>query len=91
MPNPLALLPNAVSQPRVQIIAGKVSPNMPAPATFNDPLYVVRPNWRPDYYWAVADWPACHGNTLPAQGTDCLLALDEQGGLWVLHWKGTHS
>jgi hypothetical protein len=87
----LNLVPNAVGQSRPQLVSGQVSDAQPAPASFSDPLYVVIPQWRPDYYWIVNDWPADHGATLPTGGEACLLAYDDQRVLWVVRWKGTYS
>lgn len=91
MPNPLVLLQGAVAQTPPQVLFGKVSPNRSAPASFSDPLEVVIPQWRPDYYWTITNWPACHGNTLPSQGADCVLVMDDQRNLWCLFWTGAHS
>jgi hypothetical protein len=89
MPNPLAFLPNAVSQPQQKIIWGQVSTNQPAPTSFSQPLYVTRPAWNPDYNWTITDWPACHGSTLPAQGAECMLIIDTANNLRCVWWDGT--
>lgn len=86
MPNPFVLLPNAVSQQQPQIIYAQVSTAQPAPASFTDPLYVIRPAWNPTYYWSITDWPACHGSTLPAQGAACVLVQDTTGALRCVWW-----
>ena len=89
MPNPLALIQGALGQPSPTIIWGVVSSSQPAPTSFSQPLYVVRPAWNPDYNWTVVDWPACHGNALPTQGAECLLLIDTANNLRCVWWDGT--
>lgn len=91
MPNPLALIPNAASQAQQQLIWGQVSTSQPAPASFTSPLYVTRPRWSTDYYWALTNWPACHGATLPAAGAECLLTIDTAGNLRCVWWDGRYA
>jgi hypothetical protein len=91
MPNILALVPNAVGQPRATRIYGQVSTHKPAPSNFSDPVYVVIPQWHDTYFYQFNDWPADHGNTLPAQGADCLIEIDDQRNMWLVRWKGAHS
>ena len=88
MPNPLAILPNAVSQSQPQVIYGEVSSVLPAPSSFGAPLYVTRPGWDAGagFFWTFTDWPACHGSTLPAQGAACVLVVDTSGALRCVWW-----
>ncbi len=93
MPNPLAILPNAVSQSQPQVIYGEVSSVLPAPSSFGAPLYVTRPGWDAGagFFWTFTDWPACHGSTLPAQGAACVLVVDTSGALRCVWWDGVYG
>ncbi len=75
-----------------QLVAGYVSRQQPAPATFDDPVYVVL-GWNPSNSFPLA-WPAIHGNTLPAQGAAVLVGYDDaqpHGKCWVLSWDGAYA
>lgn len=91
MASALNLAAGAAGQPRPRIVYGEVSTAQPAPASFAAPLHVVIPGWRADYFWTILNWPALHGNTLPAQGAACLLAFDDRRNLWCVSWEGAHS
>ncbi len=75
-----------------QLVAGYVSREQPAPATFDDPVYVVL-GWNPGNSFPLS-WPAIHGATLPAQGAAVLVGYDDaqpHGKCWLLSWEGAHS
>lgn len=84
--NPLAILHPAVSQEDPPFIQGVIVNN---PVSFEDPLLVEIPQWQPGYHRVIADWPACHGRTLPTAGAACLLAIDDLRETWCVRWKGT--
>lgn len=86
MPSPLNLAQGAVGQARPDILYGQVSTSQPAPTSFSSPLYVVFPQWDPDYFWQFTDWPASHGSTLPAQGATVVVVRDDQQNLRVVWW-----
>jgi len=81
----LNLVPNAVGQSRPQLVSGQVSGAQPAPALFSDPLYVVIPQWRPDYYWKITAWTAA---SLPTGGEACTIIYDDQRTMRVVVWNG---
>lgn len=84
MPSPLAMLPSATGQARPQILYGQVSMVQPLPKRPGDPLFVVLPH-RPENYLRVDDWPDYDG-TLPAAGSDVVLAYDSQRRLRCVLW-----
>ena len=86
MPDPLNLALSAVGQARPSLLRGRISTSQPAPTSFASPLHVVIPQWDPDYFWTLTTWPQLHGSSLPAQGAPCLLARDDQRGLWCVAW-----
>jgi hypothetical protein len=86
-----AALGYAPSQQTVINVAyGYVSTEQPAPATLDDPVYVVIPSHSTEHSEAMA-FPAIHGTTLPAPGTDCLVGRDERGKWWLLSWTGSYG
>jgi hypothetical protein len=68
----LALLAQAVNQPRPQISAGVISSEQPLPTSYNDPLYVVEP-WAPTVFRTINYWTAT--TDTPPAGAQCLLIL----------------
>jgi hypothetical protein len=73
------------------ILAGYVSLNATPPAAFDDPVWVIVPSHSPDAPYGPLDWPAEHGNTLPAAGTPVVIGIDDVGAAHVLRWSGQHS
>lgn len=86
-PNVLQLLPNALSQPKTQILFARVSANQPLPLAASDPLYVVIPDIDNDLYWKIHPgfW-APNGTALPAASAQCLLIYDNRQNLWCVQW-----
>jgi hypothetical protein len=85
----LNLMPAALGQQNPQTLNGMISLRQPAPQSLIDPLYVVLPEWNPNIYFEVLDWPACHGTELPPAGNECLLQYDHQDNLRCTWWQGT--
>jgi hypothetical protein len=82
-------MPAALGQQNPQTLNGMISLRQPAPQSLIDPLYVVLPEWNPNIYFEVLDWPACHGTELPPAGNECLLQYDDQDNLRCTWWQGT--
>ena len=74
-----------------QIMFGQVSQNQPAPASFNDPVFVLVPAISMETPYGPLSWPATHGRTLPGPGDSMVLALDERGVVHVIAWDGAYS
>jgi hypothetical protein len=89
MANPAHLLPHR--GPQRPITYGQVSRLQPAPLSFNDPLYVVLPDYSVDHAFKIDDWPAIHGATLPALGADVLVLIDDRNNKRVAWWAGTFT
>lgn len=89
MGNVLNLLPNAVGQGQQSVVHAVVSLRKPQPASFSDPLYVIIPDWRPDYAIKLVDWPAVHGATLPVPGDEAVLIRDDFNTFWCVWWGST--
>lgn len=87
----LNFLPNAASQTQQTISFGMVDPRMPAPTSFDDPLYVIQPDWSSDYFFIINGWPAIHGVTLPAQGAEVLMIKDPRMNWRVVWWDGSYT
>jgi len=73
------------------IVAGYVSSVRPAPRSFDDPVWVVVPEYSTERPFGPCAWPAIHGNTLPAAGASAWIAFDTEGAPLVISWEGTHS
>jgi hypothetical protein len=65
--------------------------NQQAPQSFEDPLYVIMPQWQPSTFFIINDWVACNGGTLPTGGEACLLAKDDQRNWRCVWWRGVYS
>ena len=74
-------------------VSGYVSVEQPAPAGFNDPVYVVIPSHNPEGSTQIAagNWGALQGATLPQAGNACLVAYDENSTPYLVWWSGTYS
>lgn len=72
------------------IVSGYISTEQPAPTNFNANAHVVIPSHNPEGSTALA-WPAIHGNTMPAQGAQALVAYDQNSTPFLIWWAGTHS
>lgn len=68
------------------IVYGQVT--APAPTSFNDPLYVVVPDWSTDFYYTCTHFPAIHGLTLPAVGNDVEVSFDNRHNPRCTWWDG---
>lgn len=84
MANPLNLLPQALSQPQASTIYAEVV--APAPASYDEPLVVIQPDWTNAYAFVITGWPRIHGNAFPAIGAACLLLRDPRGNLRCVWW-----
>jgi hypothetical protein len=73
---------------RTKIMQATVS--MPAPAGFNDRLYVTA-SWNDQVSIPVTGWVACNGGTLPEPGAACLVILDDSNQWYVVWWAGTYT
>jgi hypothetical protein len=85
----LNFMPHALGQEDPKTLNGMISTRQPAPQSLIDPLFVVLPDWNPDVYFEINDWPACHGTELPPAGNECLLQYDHQDNLRCTWWQGT--
>ena len=94
MPDPLQLFARGgVAPGQRTIVDARVSALQPAPSVFTDPLFVVL-DYDPDHAIQIDNWPALHGNTLPALGATVTLAYATYNGQrnWrVIDWYGIHS
>ncbi len=86
MPSLLNFVPHAVGQPSAQIVYAEVT--TPAPASFEDPLFVVMPDWSVEFPIEITDWLAAHGNTLPLPGNAAVLVVDTRGNTRCVWWDG---
>ncbi len=89
---PYALIPHAVGQQRPQLFLAQVSASKPAPSSLTDPLYVVEPS-RPNVSLTIPEFPAVHGDTLPAAGATCVIQRSTDPGepLRCLYWDGSYA
>jgi hypothetical protein len=74
----------------LNVCAGYVSLNRPAPASFDDPAWVIIPSHSAQVPVPLS-WPAIHGATMPAPGTPVTVAYDDQGTPQLISWAGLHS
>lgn len=58
-----------------------------APATLNDPMYVLIPEESTDYNYGPCEWVP-KGTTIPQAGAACLVVFDEEGTPYVPWWEG---
>jgi hypothetical protein len=58
-----------------------------APASHSDSLYVRIPSRGTQDTHLVRYWDP-HGLAIPSANVDCLLAEDQDGGLWLIQWVG---
>lgn len=70
-----------------QVVSAYISVEKPAPATADDPAYVVIPSHNPNGSTALK-WPQLHGITLPSQGAAALVLYDEQNAPNLVWWDG---
>lgn len=84
LPNPTG----TIEQPATS--EGYVSTARPAPATFDDPVWVILPAHSTDRPIGPLAWPAVHGNTLPVQGTPVVVVFVGETP-HIVGWEGTHS
>lgn len=56
-----------------------------APASVGAPVFVRIPSYGSQDTWQAVHWEP-HGATLPTAGTRCLVAKDENNGVWVISW-----
>jgi hypothetical protein len=73
------------------VAVGYLSTIRPAPATFDDPIWVIVPSHSEDRPYGPCPWPAIHGNTKPTQGTTVWIAFDDNHAPVVISWEGNHS
>ena len=74
-----------------QVVYGYVALHQPAPAGYDDPLYVTVPDYDPNDFYTCVHWPKIHGRTFPQPGADVLLIFDDQGrpgNPRVVWWAG---
>ncbi len=69
-------------------VYGHVSYGQPAPAGYDDVLYVVLPDFSSDINFVCEHWPKIHGATFPAAGADVLVVADNQGNRRCVWWAG---
>lgn len=69
---------------------GYVSDNRPAPAGFDDPVYVVLPEFSTVIPFECK-WGAIHGATRPAPGAEVTVVFDARNRPNVVYWEGQHS
>jgi hypothetical protein len=67
------------------LVAGYVSNQKPAPTHFTDQLWVVLPDFSPDFSQPVR-WAQLHGAQFPAQGAAVLVAFDDQAQPHAVWW-----
>lgn len=89
--DPTALVRDAAPAPERSLVGGYVAPSRPAPASFDDPVWVILPEYSLDALVGPCEWGALHGNTLPAQNAYVLVAFDDRGHPVVVWWAGAHS
>lgn len=75
----------------LRIVAGYVSQNRPAPAGFDDPVWVIVPSHSPDVPYGPMSFAAEHGASLPVAGSAVTLGIDDNGAPVVLRWEGSYS
>jgi len=76
--------------PRLTILAGYVSLQKPAPAGFDDSLWAIIPSHGESVAIPLS-FPAIHGATLPMQGTQVVIGIDNNRTPHVLTWYGPHT
>lgn len=84
------ILPNQPSHSpahQLQILAGYVSTERPAPTSFADQLWVTVPGHGTDPVYAPPSFPACQGSILPQQGDPVTLGIDDNGTAQCLTWS----
>ncbi len=87
----LNFVTQAVGQHPSNPVYAEVDVRKPAPNSFSDPLWVVFPDWNSEIPFPCDNWPAIHGQTLPATGAPCMVAFDNHNNLRVLWWDGQYS
>jgi hypothetical protein len=79
------------------VVRGYISTNRPAPTGFPkvgseaNLLWVITPETSVERPLGPCWWNADHGATLPAQGAECVVLVDNQGHGTVIWWAGNHS
>ncbi len=73
------------------IVSGYVSGSRPAPASFDDPVWVILPSHSNDRPYGPLAWPTIHGATKPVAGTPVWVAFDENSTPVLVSWEGAHS
>jgi hypothetical protein len=91
MADPVELLRSGAPPPLRPVVSGYVSRNRTAPATFNDQLWVILPEYSLERPFGPCEWGAIHGATLPAQGARVTVVFDDQDVPVVVWWAGAHS
>jgi hypothetical protein len=80
-----------------RVVRGYISRNRPAPTGFPVPgsldnlLWVITPETSLDRPLGPCWWNADHGATLPAQGAECVVMMDDQEIPTVVSWMGAHT
>lgn len=61
------------------------------PASYNDLVYVILPEFDPDQAWGPYRWTH-NGTHIPQSGDDCLVAYSNRREGWVIAWwSGTYA
>src|ERR1700722_4626204 len=81
----------------LNILAGYVSTERAAPTTFSNPavvatqMWVIVPGQSADAVFGPLPWPAINGSTIPVQGDQVWLCIDNNGTPVVMSWVATYS
>jgi hypothetical protein len=91
MPDVLHGLAHTAPIQQPPVVVGYVSTSRPAPKSFDDPVFVLVTNHSAEHVYGPLDWPAIHGQTMPAQGSPIWLAFDDNGTPLVVWWKALYG
>ena len=92
MPNPATALQtlSPIVEQRT-VVDGYVSTVQPAPTGFDEPLYVIVPEYSTTVPFGPCEWGAIHGATLPKQGAKVVMVFDEREVPVIVWWEGKHT
>lgn len=72
------------------VLRGYVSTVRPAPKAFGEPLWVIIPEYSTEAPYKCS-WAEIHGKTLPAQGAQVVVVMDNEDVPTAVWWEGAYT